>query len=124
LVSRAKVLIANGSRRAIEGEQEKICKILTLPAGSRPHIGVPAVRQCRTRWSPTMTTLTIRLDPKLEKALDRIAKRTGRTKSEIAREALRRQVAIARFRELRSKTLPFAEAQGLVTDEDVFRALS
>src|SRR5215475_4388330 len=69
-----------------------------------------------------MTKLTIRLDPKLEKALDRIAKRTGRTKSEIAREALRRQVAIARFRELRSKTLPLAEAQGLVTNEDVFRA--
>src|SRR5215475_10983918 len=69
-----------------------------------------------------MTTLTIRLDPKLEKALDRIAKRTGRTKSEIARDALRRQIAVARFRELRSKTLPFAEAQGLVTDEDVFRA--
>jgi predicted transcriptional regulator len=71
-----------------------------------------------------MTTLTIRLDPKLEKALDRIAKRTGRTKSEIAREALKRQIAVARFRELRSKTLPFAEAQGLVADEDVFRTLS
>ena len=51
-------------------------------------------------------------------------KSTGRTKSEIAREALRRQVAVARFRELRRKTLPFAEAQGLVTDEDVFRLVS
>jgi predicted transcriptional regulator len=71
-----------------------------------------------------MTTLTIRLDPKLDKALDRIAKRTGRTKSEIARDALRRQVAVARFRELRSRILPFAEAQGLVADEDVFRAVS
>jgi predicted transcriptional regulator len=72
----------------------------------------------------TMTTLTIRLDPKLDKSLERLAKITGRTKSEIAREALRRQVAVARFRALRKKTLPFAEAQGLVTDEDVFRALS
>lgn len=71
-----------------------------------------------------MSTLTIRLDPKLDKALGRIAKRTGRTKSEIAREALRRQVAVARFRELRAKTLPFAEAQGLLTDEDVFRSMS
>lgn len=71
-----------------------------------------------------MSTLTIRLDPKLDKALDRIAKRTGRTKSEIAREALERQIAVARFRELRAKTLPFAEAQGLLTDEDVFRAVS
>jgi predicted transcriptional regulator len=71
-----------------------------------------------------MTTLTIRLDPKLEKALERVAAATGRTKSEIAREALRRQVAVARFRELRNKTLPFAEAQGLVTDDDIFRVVS
>lgn len=71
-----------------------------------------------------MSTLTIRLDTKLEKALDRVAKSTGRTKSEIAREAVRRQVAVERFREHRRKTLPFAEAQGLVTDEDVFRLVS
>lgn len=71
-----------------------------------------------------MSTLTIRLDPKLDKALERIAKRTGRTKSEIAREALERQIAVARFRELRAKVLPFAESQGLLTDEDVFRAVS
>ncbi len=56
--------------------------------------------------------------------MERIAKRTGRTKSEIARDALKRQVAVTRFRELRSKTLPFAEAQGLLADEDVFRAMS
>ena len=71
-----------------------------------------------------MKTLSIRLDPKLEKALERIAKSTGRTKSEIAREAIERQVAVARFLELRKKTLPFAESQGLVTDEDVYRLLS
>jgi predicted transcriptional regulator len=71
-----------------------------------------------------MTTLTIRLDDKLDKALDRVARSSGRTKSEIAREALRRQVAVARFRELRRKALPLAESQGLVTDEDVFDAVS
>ena len=71
-----------------------------------------------------MTTLTIRLDEKLEKALDRLARTTGRSKSALAREALRRQIAVARFRELRQRTLPFAEAQGLLTDEDVFKALS
>jgi predicted transcriptional regulator len=71
-----------------------------------------------------MTTLTIRLDKKLERALERLAKTTGRSKSELAREALKRQIAVARFRELRQRTLPFAEAQGLLTDEDVFQALS
>lgn len=71
-----------------------------------------------------MATLTIRLDEKLEKALDRLARASGRTKSELAREALVREVAIARFRELRRRTLPFAEARGLLTDEDVFKAIS
>jgi predicted transcriptional regulator len=71
-----------------------------------------------------MPTLTIRLDAKLEEELDRIARQSGRTKGEIAREALRRHVVVTRFRELRRRTLPFAEARGLVTDTDVFRALA
>jgi predicted transcriptional regulator len=71
-----------------------------------------------------MSTLTIRLDPKLDRELGRIAKRTGRTKSEFARDALRRQVAIARFRQARAKIMPYAEAQGYFTDEDVFREIS
>lgn len=71
-----------------------------------------------------MSTLTIRLDPKLEKALDRLARLSGRSKSEIARHTLKRELAVARFRDLRRKALPFAEAQGLVTDEDVFQVVS
>jgi len=47
-----------------------------------------------------MSTLTIRLDLKLKNELDRNARQTGRTKSEIAREALQRQVAVTRFRAL------------------------
>ncbi len=35
-----------------------------------------------------MGTLTIRLDEKLDRELARLAKKTGRTKSEVAREAL------------------------------------
>jgi predicted transcriptional regulator len=81
------------------------------------------VRQCRT-GGVDMSTLTIRLDAKLEKALDRLARASGKTKSEIAREALKREVAVTRFRELRRKALPFAEAQGLVTDEDIFQVVS
>jgi len=71
-----------------------------------------------------MSTLTIRLDPKLEKALDRLARTTGRKKSEIARDALKRELAVTRFRELRGKALPFAETQGLVTDEDVLKVVT
>ena len=71
-----------------------------------------------------MATLTIRLDPHLEKQLTALAKATKRQKSEIVREALRREVALERFRSLRTTSLPLAEAAGYLTDEDVFRALS
>ena len=71
-----------------------------------------------------MGTLTIRLDDKLERELARLAKRTGRPKSELAREALRKQLAIQRFRELRRKAMPYAEAAGYLTDGDVFRDVS
>jgi len=68
-----------------------------------------------------MKTLTIRLNDKLDKTLTRIARRSGRTKSIVARDLLQRHIAVVRFRELQAKTLPFAEAQGLLSDEDVFR---
>jgi predicted transcriptional regulator len=68
--------------------------------------------------------LTIRLDDKLERQLERLARQTGRPKSELAREALRRQLAIQRFRLLRRKALPFAAAAGYLIDEDMFRDVS
>ncbi len=71
-----------------------------------------------------MTTLTIRLDDKLDSDLRRYLARTGSTKSEFARDALRRQLAIARFRDIRRHLAPFAEAQGWLTDEDVFEDIS
>ncbi|HLW78597.1 MAG TPA: ribbon-helix-helix protein, CopG family [Terriglobia bacterium] len=69
-------------------------------------------------------TLTIRLDRELERLLDQVCKRSGRSRSQIVREALRRQLAVRRFEELRHRVLPFAEARGYLTDEDVLRDLS
>ena len=71
-----------------------------------------------------MGTLTIRLDDKLDRDLTRLAKRSGRTKSEVAREALRRQLSIQQFRALRNAAMPYAAAAGYLTDEDVFRDVS
>lgn len=71
-----------------------------------------------------MTTLTIRLPDSLKKDLDRISRAENKAVSDIVRESLRRTVAIEKFRAVRRKILPFAEAQGLLTDEDVFKALS
>ena len=68
--------------------------------------------------------LTIRLDPALERQLRRLARITGRSRSDLAREALRRQLALAQFDELRREIMPLAEARGYLMDEDVFRDVS
>jgi predicted transcriptional regulator len=69
-------------------------------------------------------TLTIRLDGELAAMLAKAARVSGRTRSEVARDALRRQLAVVLFDQLRARIAPFAEAQGLLTDEDVFRLVS
>jgi len=71
-----------------------------------------------------MTNLTIRLSETLKAELDEISRDENRAVSDIVRESIRRYIAIERFRTVRKKILPFAEAQGLLTDEDVFKALS
>jgi predicted transcriptional regulator len=69
-------------------------------------------------------SITIRLDPGLSKLLDRLARQTGRTRSDIVREALQRQLSLFRFERLRRQVLPFAEARGYLTDEDIARDVS
>ena len=70
------------------------------------------------------SVLTIRLDPALERQLSRAAKRSGRSRSELVRDALRRQLALTQLDELRRRIMPLAEARGYLTDEDVFRDVS
>jgi len=70
------------------------------------------------------TTLTIRLNADLNKLLTKAARQSGKNRSEIAREALRRQLSIQQFESLRRRMMPFAEASGYLTDEDVFRDVS
>jgi len=70
------------------------------------------------------STLTIRLDKDLERMLDRLCKRTGQSRSDIVRHAVRREVSLRRFEDLRRRAMPFAEARGFLTDEDVFREIS
>ncbi len=69
-------------------------------------------------------TLTIRLDEELDQLLTKAARQAGKNRSEIAREALRRQLRVSQFEALRRKIMPFAEARGYLTDEDVFREVS
>ena len=70
------------------------------------------------------TTLTIRIVDALERELNRVAAATQRPMGDIVREALRRQLALARFRSVRGEVMRLAEHRGLLTDEDVFKAVS
>jgi predicted transcriptional regulator len=68
--------------------------------------------------------VTVRLNDDLEPPLDEVCPRSGRTRSEVVREALRRHLARLRFEQLRRRVMPFAEARGYLTDEDVFNKVS
>ena len=67
--------------------------------------------------------MTIRLPDDLRKILDQISKKERKPVSDLVRESIRRYVAVYRFKQLRKRVLPFAEAQGLLTDDDVFESL-
>ena len=69
-------------------------------------------------------TVTIRLDAKLQRDLDRLSRQLGRSRSDLVRDAVRRQIALLRFEQIRRTLLPLAEAQGILTDEDVFKIVS
>ncbi len=69
-------------------------------------------------------TLTIRIPEELKKELEEISKIEQKPISDLVRDSLRRYIAIQRFRQLRNMVLPFAEAQGILTDEDVFKLIS
>jgi predicted CopG family antitoxin len=69
-------------------------------------------------------TLTIRIPDDLRDGLQELSRSENKPVSDIVRESLKRYLAIYRFRRLRNMTLPFAEAQGILSDEDVFGMIS
>jgi predicted transcriptional regulator len=71
-----------------------------------------------------MGSLTIRLDEKLEREISQLAKAQHKTKSEVARELLRRHILVRSLNEVREQLQPYAETTGHLTDEDFFRDIS
>jgi len=69
-------------------------------------------------------TLTFRIPDELRKELRVISRAEGKPVSYLVRESLWRYIAIYRFRKLRNMVLPFAEAQGILTDEDFYKEIS
>ncbi len=70
------------------------------------------------------STVTVRLDDNLDRELTEVSEALGQSRSETVRDALRRQLSVLRFEELREQVMPFAEARGYLTDEDVFEDVS
>ncbi len=68
-------------------------------------------------------TIAVRLSEELRSELEALSQAEHKPVSELVRESVRRYVAIRQFRGLRGRILPFAEAEGLLTDKDVFETL-
>jgi predicted CopG family antitoxin len=68
--------------------------------------------------------MTVRIPDDLRKDLKEISKKEGIPVSDLVRESLTKYVLLYRFRKLRNIVLPFAEAQGILTDEDVYKIIS
>ena len=69
-------------------------------------------------------TMTVRIPDDLRKDLKEISRGEGKPVSDLVRESLKKYVLLYRFRKLREMVLPFAEAQGILTDEDVNKLIS
>ncbi len=65
--------------------------------------------------------LNIRIPEDVRAELMAVSKQEHMPFSSLVRESLREFLAVRRFRRLRGKVLPFAEAHGLLTDEDIFK---
>ncbi|MEQ9466796.1 MAG: CopG family transcriptional regulator [Ekhidna sp.] len=67
-----------------------------------------------------MKTISIRVNDDLEKDLDEWTKESGRSQSDLIREALERHLRIKKFRELREMLVPYAQKAGYYTDDDIY----
>lgn len=83
--------------------------------------------QCTTlscsKWHMKQS-LTIRLPDQLRAELEQISASESKPVSELVRESIQRYITLYTFRRLRRTAMPFAEAQGLLTDEDIFNNIS
>lgn len=68
--------------------------------------------------------ISVSFPERMASELDKAVKQTGRSKSEIIQAALRAYLWEERFKKARMAISKKAKSKGLVTDEDVFKAVS
>jgi predicted transcriptional regulator len=70
------------------------------------------------------TVLSVSLPENMSGELDRLARRTGRSKSDIVKESLSMFLWEMKLRTVQKKLGPKAKKLGIVNEEDVFKAIS
>jgi predicted transcriptional regulator len=71
-----------------------------------------------------MGKVTVEIPDDLQASLDAISRDRQRPTEDILRDMIERAVALDQFRKLRLELRPYAEAAGVKTDDDVFKAVS
>ena len=70
------------------------------------------------------TVLSVSLPEKVAAELEAVAKAMGRNKSDIVKESLGLFLWETKFRNIKKKLSANAKAAGVVTEDDVFKAIS
>jgi len=70
------------------------------------------------------SVLSISLPEKTSSELEKFAKNTGRSKSDIVKESINLYLWEAQFRKMQRRLSAKAKKRGIVTEEDVFKAVS
>ncbi|HUF08402.1 MAG TPA: ribbon-helix-helix domain-containing protein [Rhodothermales bacterium] len=69
-------------------------------------------------------TVSISLPEEIKSALDEAVAEDGVSRSDLVRQAVQDFLFVRQFRRLRRELILYAEAQGIYSDEDVFRRIS
>lgn len=91
-----------------------VCIIL-----SYSQIDKPGSRQTKVR-----ETITISIPEEFKAALDDVMREEGLSRSELVREALRDYLFLRRYRAIRAHMVEGARAQGVFSDDEVFKLVS
>lgn len=69
-------------------------------------------------------TITVSLPSEMRSEVDSFAEQHGIGRSEVVRDALQEYLFFRRSRELRERIIAEAEAQGILTEEEIFERIS
>jgi predicted transcriptional regulator len=69
-------------------------------------------------------SMTVRIPDEVRRQLQKISRDEGKPVSDIVRESLQKFITLYRYNQLRNRVLPYAEARGIFTDDDVFKQIS